>query len=369
MSRSWIIAAVVALAAIAWIGSGMVTNGAEPEDPVAEAPASAADDDRPESVRVREFEAEPMVNQIIVQGRTMADRKVTVRAEIDGIIEDVLVERGGRVAAGDIIAQLAVDDREARLEQARAELAAAQMEFDAASQLSERGYRAETDVARSRAVLDAARAAVNLAELKLDDLMIRAPFDGLVNERMVEIGDYVKSADPVAILIDLHPLRVAGQISERHLGEIEPGSTAEVRLIDGRMVEGTVVYVGAVAEEATRTFTIEIAIPNPEMRIIEGLTAELHLPLSEVMAHRMSPAFLHLADSGEIGVLSVDEDNIARFLPAQIAGGDDDAVWLTGLPETVTVITVGQGFVKPGQTVDPTWAEPLDTAATAETGR
>jgi multidrug efflux system membrane fusion protein len=356
MSRSWIIAGIVALGAIAWIGSGFLPeepaeNGASSE--AATGPDAPADADAPQSVRVRTYTSEPMINEIIVQGRTIADRKVVVRSELDGIVEEVMVDRGERVAAGTVLARLEVDDREAALAQARAQLAAAELEYNAAAQLSERGYRAETDVARALAALDAARAAVRLAELRLDDLEIRAPFDGIVDSREIEVGDYVKSGDPAAMLIDLDPLRVAGQISERHLGAIRPGSAATVRLMGDRAVEGTVGYVASVADDQTRTFTVEVDVPNPEMAVIEGLTAELHLPLREVMAHRMTPANLHLADSGRIGVLSVDETDHVAFLPVQIIGGGSDSVWLAGLPDRVTVITVGQGFVQPGQPVAP----------------
>lgn len=375
MTRSWIIAIIIAIGAAAWIGSGFLpesasdangdTTVAENTGPGAEAPAG---EKRPQSVRVRTYTAEPMVNRIIVQGRTVADRKVVVRAEIDGIIDEVMVDRGARVEAGDVLARLEVDDRLALLDQANAQLEAAQMEYDAAAQLSERGYRAETDVARARAALDAARAAVHLAELRLDDIEVRAPFSGIVNSRDVEVGDYVQGGDPVAMLIDLDPLRVAGQISERHLGAIQPGSSATVHLLDGREVDGAVSYVGAVADDQTRTFTVEVDIPNPDMRVIEGLTAELHLPLREVMAHRMSPANLQLADSGELGVLSVNEENVATFLPVRIIGGGSDAVWVAGLPDTVTVITVGQGFVKPGQRVAPVPEDRVDTADAAAAG-
>jgi len=364
MTRSWLIAIIFAVAAAAWIGSGLLGGGSDANGETTAGPTTGAGADAqpPPQVRTREIVAEPMVDEITVQGRTIANRKVVVRAEVSGVIDAVPAARGATLERGGLIARIEVDDREARLEEARAELAAAQIEYDAAERLNTQGYRADTQLARARADLDAARAALRLAELRVANLEVRAPFGGILHERMVEVGDYVSDGDEIGMLVELDPLRVAGQISERHLGEIEIGTVGTVALVDGYAVDGTVSYVGAVADETTRTFTIEMEIANPDRRIIEGLTAELTLPVSNVIAHRVSPAVLHLADSGEIGVLEVLEDDTVAFRPVRIVGSAPDAVWLAGLPERLRIVTVGLGFIKPGQTVDPTPEGPIESA-------
>ncbi len=358
MRRSWIIAALIAVVATAWIMSGQigesnVTNGQE-------ATEQAAPERPVPQVRVERRSAEPMVNTLILQGRTLADRKVEVRAETVGLIEEILVERGATVAAGDVLVRISVDDRQARLDEANAMLQQRQIEFDAAAQLNERGYRADTQLAQSRAALDAARADVEVARLALDYLTIRAPFAGRVEDRYVEIGAYMDRGDPVAMIVDLDPLRIAGQVSERYLGQTPLGSQGTARLVDGRVVDGIVSYVGIVAHPLTRTYAVELEIANPDGRVIEGLTAELELPIAEVMAHRVSPAVLSLADNGEVGVKAVDDANRVVFHPVEILGGTEDSIWLGGLPDTLTMIVVGQEFVQPGQIVRPVTVEEID---------
>ena len=352
MRSSWLIAAIIAVVAAGWILSGQLPGSDSAEADVAVAKTTAPD--RPlAKVRVDRVTAEPMVNSLILQGRTMAERKVEIRAETTGLIEAVLVARGARVDAGTPLVRIDVDDRMARLDEANALLAQRQIEFDAARQLNERGYRANTQLAQAQAALDAARAAVEIAELSVGNLTIHAPFDGVVEHRYVEIGDYVDFGDPVAMVVDLDPLRIVGQVSERYLGQIQPGRVGTARLVDGHEVEGVVSYVGTVADSVTRTIAVEIEIDNPDGRMIEGLTAEMTLPIDQVRAHRVSPAVLSLSDTGEVGIKAVDADGLVVFHPVEILGGTEQSIWIGGLPETLDMIVVGQEFVQSGQPVEP----------------
>lgn len=353
MRRSWLLAILIAAVAAGWMLSGQL-DGGEPEPAVAEAPAAeTAPGPQAVPVRVAQIQAEPMIDQLVLQGRTLADRKVDVRAETYGVVEVILAERGAVVEEGAVLVRLSTEDREASLAEARALLTQRQVEYDAASQLNQRGFRATTDLAQSQAALDAARAMVRVAELGMERITIAAPFGGVVNDRQVEIGDFVENGDVIATIVDLDPMRVVGQISERRLGQVELGTLATVRLLDGSTVEGMVSFVGTVADTVTRTFPVEVEIANPDRRIIEGVTAELELPIGRVMAHRVTPAILSLSDNGDLGVKAVDETNHVVFYPTVVLGNAEDGVWLGGLPPMVTVITVGQEFVKAGNLVDP----------------
>ena len=112
-------------------------------------------------------------------------------------------------------------------------------------------------------------------------------------------------------------------------------------------------YVAPVASDTTRTFRVELAIPNPQGLLRAGMTAEVRLPAGEINAHRMTPALLTLDDDGNVGVKTVDEKNRVVFFPVEVVVSDSNGVWVTGLPDNARVITVGQGFVAPGETVNP----------------
>lgn len=345
MPRSWIVTAIIVALVVIWVATGQVGGDS------ASAPVASPGADLTPKVRVRSSTAEPMASRLTLQGQTAAERKVTVRAETHGVVERVLVERGARVSAGEVLVRLALEDRQAKLQQARSLKAQRRAEFEAAQRLQEGGFQAQTALARAKAEVAAAEAAVELAQLEVARTTIRAPIAGIVDQRAVEVGDFLDRGEALATIVDLDPIRVIGQVSERFLDQIDTGARGEVRLLDGRSVIGTVSYVGSVAAPATRTFPVELEIPNPDGRIIEGITAEMALPIRQLRAHRVPPSVLTLSDSGALGVKAVDAQDQVVFHPAKVLGDSPEGIWLGGLPEEIRLITVGQEYVLEGQTV------------------
>jgi membrane fusion protein, multidrug efflux system len=350
MKASVIVAVVLAVGATLWVGSGQLDgSGAAPE--VQKPPADLTALDQAPLVRVRPSKAQPHAVVDLLRGRSEANRLVEIKSETEGRIVELNVEDGTRVTAGQAIAKLSPDDRPARLAEAKALLAQRKVEYDADKKLSVKGFRAETQLAATEAELQAAEAAVKIAEVELAYTTIRAPFDGIVDQRLVELGDYVDRSDPIARLVELDPMLIVTQVNERDVGRLAVGTTGNARLMGGAVVSGHIRYISAVADAATRTFRVELEVPNADRKISDGMTAEIALPLSEVMAHRVSPAVLTLSDAGEIGVKSVGPDDRVAFYPVNIIDTDNEGMWITGLPDQVTLITVGQEYVGQGDSV------------------
>ncbi|MGH6960951.1 MAG: efflux RND transporter periplasmic adaptor subunit [Dongiaceae bacterium] len=352
IKTSYFIAASVAIAAAAWVLSGQL-DSKQPVTEAASAMSDAATEAALPQVRVRRQTAEPRAVEIVLRGRTDAVRSVEVRAETKGRVAEVFARKGALVQEGDILARLADDDRQARLRQAKALLAQREIEYDNAKKLSAKGYRAETDVADAMAKLEEAKADVASMEIDIRYTTIRAPFRGVVELRPVEIGDFLNIGDPVATIVDLDPILVVGQVSERDIDKVKSGMTGNALLATGETVKGSVRFVSAAADEQTRTFRVELEVPNPDRHIVQGVSSELRLPVADLPAHRVSPAILTLADNGDIGVKILGPDSVVEFQPVTILADGPDGVWLTGLPATVTFITVGQDFVGIGQKVEP----------------
>ncbi|KJS39460.1 MAG: hypothetical protein VR70_07960 [Rhodospirillaceae bacterium BRH_c57] len=353
MRTSTIIAALIALVAVLWIGSGILFPHEEAAQERAIDSMQAADEAPAPRVRVRDMTARETVTPLVVHGHTQASRQVVVRAETSGRVVEVAVDKGAAVAAGDVLARLDMGNRAERLEEADALVAQRQLQFNAASSLAQRDYASRTRLAEARSDLEAARADLSTIRKEIDDTVIRASFAAVVNERAVEVGTFLAAGGEVATLVDLDPVTVSAEVAERAFGRLATGTPAEVRLIDGRTVEGMVTWISATASPATRTFPIEVAIPNPAQDIPEGMTAEVRLPLEAVVAHLVSPAVLTLNDGGVIGVKLVDETDTVRFVPVQVVRDAADGMWIAGLPPQVRLITVGQEFVTEGQTVEP----------------
>ncbi|MBM3559346.1 MAG: efflux RND transporter periplasmic adaptor subunit [Alphaproteobacteria bacterium] len=352
------IAVGIAAVATLWILSGQF-GGAKPEaatPPTGNAAAStghAGAEARPVVVRVARLEATAHPLNHKVTGRTEARRRVELRAETAGRVVELPVRRGDRVEKGDVIARLATDDRKARLAEADALLRQRQIEHAAAADLARKGYRAETGLAAAQAQLDGARAAVEQIRLEIARTEIRAPFAGVIGASHVEIGDYLSVGGRVAAVVDLDPMLVVAQASELAVGGLKRGRPASATIIGGAGGAGTITFVASEADPKTRTFRVEVEISNADHTLRDGMTAQLSFPLGDRRGYLVPSSVLTLADDGTVGVKLVGADNRVVFDPVEIIDDTPDGLWIAGLPDAITLVTVGQETVSPGQTVDP----------------
>lgn len=305
------------------------------------------------TVRVRTITAEQRATDLVIRGRTEAVRKVEVKAEVAGAVASVRVQKGQLVKRGDILCELNVEARAAQLKMAQATARQRQIEYEGSKALQAKGFRSETAVAQALAAYEGAKAEVERMEKQFENTKIRAPFDGVVDNRMVEVGDYMVPGTTCALVVDLHPMLVIGQVSENEVSRIKIGDRGWAKLVTGERAEGTLRFVAQSADPATRTFRVELEVPNDASTIRDGVTAEIHVTTRTVLAHRISPAILGLDDRGVVGVRIVEAGNRVRFVPVTIVSDSAEGMWVTGLPPTVTVITVGQNYVVNGQVVNP----------------
>ncbi|BBK43991.1 hemolysin D [Allostella vacuolata] len=356
MNRSILIAAAIGLGAMTWVASGqLVAIG----DPAAGMPpasssssaAAAAAAAEPMLVLARTIEAQPYAREIVLQGRSATGRWVEVSAETQGRVAALPVAKGAAVRAGDVIVRLAVEERAARRAESEALLHQRRIEHATSTALAEKGFRATNRLAESQAGLDAARAAAKAMDVEMARTVIRAPFGGVVEERRVEIGAYLKAGDGVIRLVERDPMLIVAQVGEREVAQLRPGQAGRATLVTGETVEGRIRFIGGTADPATRTFPVELEVANPDGRLRDGITAELRLRADPRMAHLVPPAILTLDDDGALGLRVVEDDGRVAFKPAQLLGDGPEGVWLGGLPETITVITVGQEFVRAGDPV------------------
>ncbi|RMF98353.1 MAG: efflux RND transporter periplasmic adaptor subunit [Gammaproteobacteria bacterium] len=355
--RPWILALGVAVAVAAWLLSGMLgrEQPGSPLDRAADVGGGAAA--AMPRVQVQRLVAQPIQRIISVKGNTAPARQVQIKSETDGRVVAIEAERGERLRAGQVILRLDLRDRRARLEQARAAVVEHETAYQGQLKLKAEGYVSDTQIAGTLAQLEAARAELKRAELDLEYMQIRAPFDGVIQDRQVEVGDFVKRGDPVASFVDETRLIVTGSVAEQNAAQVRPGTTAEARLVTGQTVTGTIRYVAPVADEATRTFTVELEVPNPDGALPAGVTAELLIPGGELLAQKVAPSLLSLNAAGDIGIKTIDQYHRVEFYPVEIARSEVDGVWVSGLPETADVIVLGQGYVDVGAEVEPVFAD------------
>ncbi len=341
--KPWLVSIILVLLLTLWLGLG--TLNAEEQTPV-----KPVDTIPLAKVMYQTFHAESTQKKIDLYGRTAPDKQARLSAEIAGKILETKINKGEKVKKGQIIALIDQGDLQSQLERAKAVLSVRLQEYKAAESLKNRGLQGEVAYTNALATLTDAKASVKTVELYLKHTSVVAPFDGVVEDLLIEQGDFVGVGDPIATLIDLSKLVIEANVSERHIQSLTKGQTATIQFIEGAQTQGTVRYLSQLSSPSTNTFAIEVEVPNPNQTIPAGVSAQVELNLATQMAVKVTPAMLALDDEGNLGVKTLSEDKV-HFVPIQLVKAEQDGVWLTGLGEEVKIITRGQGFVRDGDKV------------------
>lgn len=352
MKTNLIIAISIAVILTAWMAFGSILAEKENAENASIEQSQASAEKPLPSVRVRDSIAEPFSAIITLRGKTAPSRSSVLKAEIGGQIMEIVAERGSSVKAGDPLIKLDPQNLPEQLEAAKATLAQRTLEHDTSKKLQSSGYQSDNRLAEAAALLASAKNQVAATRIALEHTVITAPFDGVFNDRLVEEGEFVAISDPVASFLALDPMIVTAEATEMEIQKIDRDSPAVTKIGD-QTVEGRIRYLSMAANSAVRTYTVEFEFDNPDLAFEAGLTADIVATTATQMAHKVTPAILFLsADTdGELGLKTVEDDDTVSFHKTRIIGTAEDGVWVSGLPDKIKLITVGQGFVVPGATV------------------
>jgi multidrug efflux system membrane fusion protein len=345
------VASIFAALVLLWLASGLFSEPEAPVPNLADAMAAMSEPTLPVVV-VEEIRSEPRNKRRLFRGKTVSKQTASVSAEISGRVVSRPVERGARVSEGQVLCEISIDDRLAMVTEALATVSEAQIEYDGALALQSDGLLAEAQLAKLAARLESAKANLLRRELDLSRTKIAAPFSGVVETQPLVVGDLARVGDVCATLINLNPILIEISVSERDVGALRLGDVASARTSNSEYVEGTITFVGSQSDDITRTYLVEITIPNPDYEIRAGLTAAVDLAGEAVKAHRVSPSLFTLNDAGALGVRTIDRENRVEFYPVAILEDSPDGAWVTGLPERARLITIGHEFVAEGQVVE-----------------
>ena len=357
MRSTYIWAATIAVSLTVWLVSGQINSAPTVIDPsIAEQNRineEIGSDSIPTRVRAEQIRAVEKIRYTNIRGKTQNKRTVNARAEIVGRIVDRRVERGDVVTTDTVLCELSIEDRQTALVEAQELVSQARIDFQGALKLEAKGFNSDSAIAATKARLASAVAQLKRRQLNVEKILIRAPFAGVVEDVHVEIGDYVNPGQGCATIVDLNPMLMVGRVSEKDVLDLNLGELAIGVLADGRTVNGPVTFVGQQSDPQTRTYAVEIQLDNSDGALRSGITAEIKIPVERVLAQKISPALFALDDNGAIGVRVLDNNNVVHFHTIEIISEESDGVWVTGLPNQTTVITVGQEMVVAGERVDP----------------
>lgn len=335
-----------------WILAGvLLTSGCKSETPP---PAPAPE--KIVSVAVEELLAEDLDESLTLPGTLEAWEDLTLAAELPGMVKAIGLREGERVARGEVIARIDPEAQEAELIKAEADLSLQKKNLTRLEQLLADRFVSQKEVDEARKALDVARAELHRAQIDLDKSILRSPVDGIVDQLLVDRGEYVTPGTPVAVVVQVDRLKALVEVPEKDIQYLKLGQPVQVVPAsiggpDGQALPGEVIHVAYKADPVTRTFVAKVAVDNPEGRLRPGMI--LRVVLARRSLNQVVSVPLAAVMEREGGkVVLVEQDGVARLRPV-VAGGvvGDRLVILSGLNPGERLIVRGQQLVADGAKV------------------
>lgn len=324
-----------------WMGSGLIGK-----EPIAEIDVSQRDNNNIKSVLVREFFISPTERIVRLSGKSKEERKVSIKSELSTQVDRIIASDGSEVIANQSILRLEQEEALARLRQAQSQERQAELEYSSQRQLLRQRLTSSATVAKAQGDYEASKAASALAQKQFDATRVEAPFTGRVEKIYVAEGDFVQPGQLLADIFDYDPLVIIGDLSEVEVGFVKQGGEVKVTFITGEVVQGNVSYVAQTADPESRTFEVQVSIPNPDKSLRAGVTAEMAFSTGAVEAVKIPASIISINDEGKIGVKGVDARDQVVFYPIEVVKAETNEMWVSGIDDGAKLIIRGFGFVE-----------------------
>lgn len=336
----------------AWMGTGEFSSVGSAATETEKKPAAELPKAPTRTVAVITPPRVQHARAIRMSGQTEADKRAVLATRVGGVIASLPVKQGQHVKAGELVLMLDAEEKTAAVETARQLVAQRQAESDAQESLVRSGNSPKLQADIVRSALAAARSQLEAAQAELARTVVKAPFDGVIDRVPVELGSSIMAGAEVATILNLDPIVAKGEIGERDLRYVVLGDDADVKLVNGETVMGTVRYISRDASSSTRTFRIEIAIPNADGAIPAGMTAEITVRATPADAVVLPRSVVTLSGSGDLGIRAVDKDHKVTFHQIDLVDDTPTGLVLGGIPADARIIVAGQDLVSEGDTVE-----------------
>ena len=334
---------VIILATAGWFISGMYFGGQVTYE------TSILDDKENTketlfNVQVRNSTAELYNRKIKLAGQINAIKRTDMSTKIGATVKSVPIRAGQFVKKGTPIVVFKPSIYPAELENAKAVLSKREIQLNSIKRLYAKKSRSKTQLNDAQAQYNTALSNYISAKEKVDSITIRAPYDGIINTVKVEIGEESRKGDVVASIGDTSILKTIIHISENQIDDIQTGQTVKLTLRNNKTLMGKVISIGNRSNVKTRTFPVEVHAQNT-VNAKDGLSVTAEVNLGKIKIHAIPASILSLNPDGVLGVRIVEGD-IVRFKPVTIEQEKSAKILISGLPDTVQLITVGQEYVK-----------------------
>ena len=216
---------------------------------------------------------------------------------------------------------------------------------------NKQNYNSEINLANNIANLENAKSDLFSLKKQLKDSVIKSPSSGKLETLNIDVGERISKNIPIATLLGMDNINLVVKVSQSDVGKILLGNKALIKIADGNSYTGKVFKVSSRANPSTRTFDVEISIPNLEGKIKAGMTAEVSIITNSEKAFGISPAHLIVDGEGKLFVKTVESD-ITKTVQVKIVKSVQNEVFISGLNDGDILLTEGQAFVSEGDKVN-----------------
>jgi membrane fusion protein (multidrug efflux system) len=293
---------------------------------------------------VAPVKASVLEEKIFLIGSMEAIDEVDLVSEVDARVTELNFEEGEPVSKDQLLIQLDARKLEAAVAEMRARYQLAKADLDRSATLLERETISEQDYDKAEAEFDSAEALLNLAVERLEDAAIRAPFHGVMTERLVSLGQYTTRGDKLASLVEMDPLEVAFNVPERYVGQLREGQRIEtsVEAWPDEVFSGNVVFLSPKVDRTSRTVLVKARIANPDLRLKPGMFGKIELIFKARDAALVIPEAAISYANDDASVVVMNADGQAEFRQVQVG------LRLAGEAEIISGLEAGERVVVEG---------------------
>lgn len=333
LPRNALLALILALVVIVWMLSGPVLRAFK-------APPEAADEQTEpthQNVQVEAIILKNFEENLTLIGRSTAQAEASISAQTAGEISKIQAFRGDKITRNQPLLTIAISNRQKDLSAAKSRLQSAKVLAKTAENLFTEGFASEARLAQARADLATAAQEVSTIEKDIAHTKVTAPINGVVEERFVDVGDFVDIGTPLYSIVNQDAFLIVGFAAQEDLKHIQLGHSANATLANGQTVAGNITFIATRSDAETRTYRIDLKIDGAEFQIPTGMTADIKIPITATQAAFLKHAHLVLDATGRVGVmLAVTNETgaiTAQFYPIEIVQDAPNGIWVKGLEQ------------------------------------
>ncbi len=294
-------------------------------------------------------------DKIPMIGTMESNESVEIKSEIDGTIEKINFTEGSMVKSGDLLMEMDKKKLTSTYDQASSNLKLAETTARRYENLVKSKAVSQQEYDQAAASLESNRATAALVQEELDDATITAPFDGIIGERFISVGQYISRGTLLTTLFNQDPMKVVFRMPERYLGNIKNGQTVNIRVAayKDKTYEGEVFFIDPKVDETTRTVLAKAKVPNPDGKLLQGMFADVELIWDVKKDAIVVPETALIVKGDTVSVYAVAEGDTAELRVVTTGKRTDGMVEiLSGVNEGDVVITEGYQKIGPGSKVN-----------------